>query len=115
MGGSLDDLEPYDRVLVRFSGDPVQVRGYLEAKTMFGEGEKAKSIIIRYMIVNTTSSYNELLGRPIINKLGAIVSSIHMNVKYPMDEGTIGVLIVYQRAARKCYKGSLKIEEDVCR
>jgi len=31
MGGPLDELESYERVLVGFSGDSVQVRGYLEA------------------------------------------------------------------------------------
>jgi len=72
MGGSLDDLKPYDGVLVGFSGDLVQVRWYLEAWTTFGKEKEAKTIVIRYMVLSTPSSYNVLLGRPAINKLGRL-------------------------------------------
>ena len=76
--GSVDDFEPYEGVLVGFSGDSVQVRGYVDARTTFGDGSEIKTISIRYMVVNTPSSYNILLGRPAINMLGEVVSSIHI-------------------------------------
>jgi len=81
-------------VLVGFSGDPVQVRGYLEARMKFGEERNAKTITIRNMVVNTPSSYNILLGRPAINKLGTIVSSVHLKMKYPTKEGGVRVIKV---------------------
>jgi len=71
----------------------------VEARTTFGERDEAKTIRIRYMVVNTHSSYNILLGRPIINKLGAVVSSVHMRMKYPTDRGTMGTIKVDQRTA----------------
>jgi len=42
----------------------------VEARTTFGDDSEIKIISIRYMVVNTPSSYNILLGRPTINKLG---------------------------------------------
>jgi len=36
MGGSMDELEPYEGVLIGFSREPVQVCGYLEARITFG-------------------------------------------------------------------------------
>jgi len=75
------------------------VCGYLEARTTFGERDEAKIIRIRYMVVNTHSSYNILLGRPTINKLGAVVSLVHMRMKYPTDRGTVGTVKVDQRTA----------------
>lgn len=86
----MDDLEPYDGILVGFSGDPIQMCGFLEARTKFGEERSVKTITIRYMVVNSLYSYNILLGRPAINKLRAIVSSIHLKMKYPTKEGGVG-------------------------
>jgi len=114
MGGSVDELDPYEGVFVTFSGDPVQVRGYFEARTTFGEGSEVNTINIRYMVVNIPSSYNILLGRPTINKLGAVVSLVHMKMKYLMDRHRVGVIRVNQRSARKCYEGSLKNNKKRC-
>jgi len=60
------------------------------------------------MGVNTPLSYNVLLRRPIINALGAVVSSVHMKLKYPTDKGGLGVIRVVQIVTLKCYEGSLK-------
>jgi len=108
MSGSLEELKPYEGVLVRFSGDPVQVRGYIQARTTFEDDSNTKTINIRYMVVNTPSSYNILLGRPTINKLGVVVSSVHMKMKYPTDRSRVGVIRMSQNMARKCYERSLK-------
>ncbi|XP_020201791.1 uncharacterized protein LOC109787663 [Cajanus cajan] len=67
-----------------------------------------KTVIIRYLVVSAQSSYNILIGRPTLNKLGAIVSTSHLKVKYPLPNGDVGVLKVDQEVARKCYKDSLK-------
>jgi len=86
----------------------VQVWGYLDARTTFGEGKEAKTINIGYMVVNVPSSYNILLERQTINKLRAVVSFVHMKVKYPTDSAKVGVIRVNQKSARKCYEGSSK-------
>jgi len=56
---------------------------------MFGEGDTAKTIDVKYMVVNVLSSYNIILVWPAINELGVVVSSIHMKVKYPCDNGLV--------------------------
>jgi len=43
IGGSLEELEPYEGVLVGFSGDPVQVRGYIQARTTFEDDSNTKT------------------------------------------------------------------------
>jgi len=63
------------------------------------------------MVVNTPSLYNILFGRPTINKLRAVVSSVHMKIKYPTEVGDVEVIRVKQRSARKCYEGSLKYKK----
>ena len=57
--------------------------------------------------VNT--SYNALLGRPSLNKLGAIVSTPYLAMKFPTDQGGIATIHADQRTARECYVASLKL------
>ncbi|XP_020235769.1 uncharacterized protein LOC109815456 [Cajanus cajan] len=103
-----DRLIPYAGTLVGFAGDQVIARGYADLETNFGEGVQMKTVVVRYLVVNAQSSYSILIGRPTLNKLGAVVSTSHLKVKYPLPNGTVGVLRVDQEVARKCYGDSLK-------
>ncbi|XP_020235084.1 uncharacterized protein LOC109814954 [Cajanus cajan] len=47
------------------------------------------------------SSYSILGGRPTLNKLGAVVSTPHLKLKYPLPGGKVMVLCVDQEIARK--------------
>jgi len=108
-----DQLRPFDGVLVGFSGDQVEVKGCVDLRTTFRDKEDAKTIFIRYIVVNTPSSYNLLLGRPSINKLGAVVSTVHLKMKFPTDDGKVLTLSVNQEVARKCYEDSLRSRRKV--
>jgi len=52
-----DQLKPFDGTLVDFNGDQ------MELWTTFSDGENTNTITIKYIVVNTPSSYNMLLGR----------------------------------------------------
>jgi len=51
-------------ILVGFSGEHVEVRGYMNLRTTFIDGTLARTVVDEYMVVNTPSSYNLILGRP---------------------------------------------------
>ncbi|XP_027902747.1 uncharacterized protein LOC114162932 [Vigna unguiculata] len=109
----MDQLKPFDGVLVGFSGDQVEVKGYVDLRTTFRDKEDAKTIFIRYIGFNAPSSYNLLLGRPSLNKLGAVVSTVHLKMKFPSDDGKVLTLSVNQEVARKCYEDSLRLRRKV--
>jgi len=69
---------------------------------------------IRYLIVNFCSAYNILLGRPALNRLGVVASTRHMKMKLPSLEGGVITIKSDQKAAKKCYKNSLKTKRGVC-
>ena len=48
-----------------------------------------------------------LLGRPSLNAIRAILSSYHMVIKFPMENG-VGMVRGNQRVARECYLASMK-------
>jgi len=103
-----DQLKSFDGVLVNFSVEQVEVRGYINIRTTFTNNHASSSIVIRYLAVNTPSSYNLLLRRPSLNKLGVVVSSIHLIVKFPTLEGEIVTLRVDQKIAQKCYESNIR-------
>lgn len=104
-----DQLHSFNGVLVNFSEDPVEVRGYADLQTTFSDESATKTIIVRYIVVKAPSSYNLLLGQPSLNFLEAIVSITHLKVKFLTNEGEGVTLRVDQAIARKCYKYSLKM------
>jgi len=53
--------------LLGFVGESVEIIGYVDLRTTFGEGENAKTIVIKYIVVYARSSYNIILGRPALN------------------------------------------------
>ena len=62
------------------------------------------------MVINANTSYNILLGRLSLNKLGAIVSTPHLAMKFLSLSGDILTIHVDQKVARECYAKSLRVE-----
>jgi len=80
----------------------VEVRGYIELRTTFTNEVASRTEKIRYLVVNAPSAYNILLGRPTLNRIGAVPSTRHMKVKLPS-----------MKEAKKCYENSLKNKRSV--
>ena len=111
---SPDQLRPYGGCLYGFAGDQVEVRGYIELRTTFTYGLASCTEKIRYLVVNAPSAYNILLGRPTLNRTGAVPSTRHMKVKLPSMEGVVITIRSDQKEAKKCYENSLKNKRSVC-
>ena len=62
---------------------------------------------VRFLIVDTPSAYNILLGRPSLNSIRAIPSAYHMVIKFH-TVNRVGMVRGYQRIARECYSASMK-------
>lgn len=73
---------------------------------IFGWG--SSEYYIKYIIVNAHSFYNLLVRRPSYNKLGAIVSTMHLKLKLPSPDGKVMPMKLDQKVAHKCYENSLR-------
>jgi len=104
-----EDIVPFREQIIGFSGERVSTKGYVDLITTFGRGSKTKRIKIRYLVVDASTSYNVLLGRSSLNKLGAIVSTPHLAMKCPTENGEITTIYVNQKYARECYAAGLKM------
>jgi len=111
---SPDQLRPYGGCLYDFAGDQVEVGGYIKLRTTFTDGAASRTEKIRYLVMNAPSAYNILLGRPTLNRIGAMPSTRHMKVKLPSMEGVVITIRSDQKETKKCYENSLKNKRSVC-
>lgn len=85
--------------------------GHLSIEKTFGSRDHAKSIQVRCLIVNDVSPYNIIIGSPSFNALEAVLSTIYLTLKYPLEEGRVGIVKGDQGIARKFYKYSLRLKK----
>ncbi|XP_025664789.1 uncharacterized protein [Arachis hypogaea] len=83
------NLPPSSGELVGFSGERVSIRGYIWLQTTFGEYPNSKTIDIQYLVVDCRSPYNIILGRPSLNAFNAIVSTVHLCVKFLSQDNKV--------------------------
>ena len=106
-------MRPYDGCLYGFAGDQVEVRGHIELRTTFTNVTTFRTANIKYLVVNASSAYNILLGRPALNRIRAVASSKHMKMKLPSLEGTVITIKSNHKEANRCYENSLKTRREV--
>ncbi|XP_057756246.1 uncharacterized protein LOC130975468 [Arachis stenosperma] len=82
-------LQPSGEKLAGFSGEKVPIAGYEWLRTILGEPPSSKTLDIQFLVVNCVSSYNIILGHTSFNSFGAIVSTIHLCVKFPLQDNTV--------------------------
>lgn len=80
-------IVPYNEQLVGFAGERVDTRGYLDLHMRLGIGRGTEEKNVRFLLVEASTAYNVLLGRPCLNSFGAIVSTPHLTLKYPTGRG----------------------------
>ncbi|XP_047171701.1 uncharacterized protein LOC124839814 [Vigna umbellata] len=110
MNLSKDIIAPFNEQILGFVGERVDTRGYVDLRTSLGTERGAKELKVRFLLVEANTSYNALLGRPCLNAFRAIVSTPHLTLKYPSNEGRICTVNADQRMAWECYVAGLKME-----
>ncbi|XP_022868526.1 uncharacterized protein LOC111388096 [Olea europaea var. sylvestris] len=95
-------------------GDGIIVpEGVVKLPLTLGSGKEQITVITSFQIVRSSIAYNAILGRPLLNKVKAIVSTFHLAMKFPTSHG-VGVVRGNQAAARQCYVTCVReIKTDV--
>ncbi|XP_027941019.1 uncharacterized protein LOC114194807 [Vigna unguiculata] len=101
-------MVPYDEPIYGFSGEKVSTRGYIDFHTVFRDGAQTKTVPIRFLIADTPTSYNVLLGRPSLNTFCTVVSTPHLAMKFPSPSSDILTIHGDQCLACECYMASLR-------
>ena len=110
MGIGRAQLIPMNALLVGFGGTKVFL---LEAVTLSATVDDYPQQITRdvtFLVVNCSSAYNSILGRPTLNSWKAATSAYYLMIKFPTEYG-IGELRGDQVAAHEYYIAMLEMED----
>ncbi|XP_072064672.1 uncharacterized protein [Arachis hypogaea] len=102
------ELKVYPDTLYGLGDMPIKPLGFIPLHTTFGKRENSKTLSIDFIVVDVGSAYNALIGRTTLNRLGAVVSTLHICMKFPTPKG-IATVRGDQKLARKCYNESLNL------
>ena len=67
---------------------------------------------MNFLVVDCSSSYNAIIGRPALNSWKAVTSTYHLSVKFPTEHG-VGQVQGDQLVAKECYLTMLAMDEQV--
>ncbi|KAM6590714.1 hypothetical protein CsatA_013319 [Cannabis sativa] len=90
-------------VLVGFCGEQKHSDGEVILH-VYAEGVNLQT---KFLVVDSPSTYNAILGRPWIHSMKAVPSTYHQVIRFPIKWG-VKEIWVAQKATRDCYQNSLK-------
>ena len=67
---------------------------------------------MNFLMVDCSSFYNAIIGRPTLNSWKAVTSTYHLPVKFPTEYG-VGQVQGDQLAAKECYLAMLAMDDQV--
>nr|XP_023870391.1 uncharacterized protein LOC111982992 [Quercus suber] len=107
-----DQLHPACLPLIGFGGMKVQPVGTITLPVVVGSYPQQITKEVNFRVVDCSSSYNAIIGRPTLNSWKAVTSTSHLSVKFPTECG-IGHAQGDQLAARECYLAMLAMDEQM--
>ena len=73
--------------LVGFSGMKVQPVGTITLPVVVGTYPQQVTRNVSFLVVDCSSSYNAIIGRPTLNSWKAVTCTYHLSVKFPTEHG----------------------------
>ena len=95
--------------LVKFNESSTQPFGMIERLVLMGIHPQQVSTITNFIVVEASSAYNVILGRPTLNRARAVVSTHSLFIKFLTPKGT-KILMGDQATTRSFYITSLRRE-----
>ena len=96
------DLEKYDSPLVGFDGRMVIPCRMIRLPVQAGD----KEVQVDFIVVEAYSLYTTILARPWLHVIGAVLSTLHLKVKFP-TQGKVRELVGSQAMAWQCLRAAI--------
>ena len=97
LGLKPEDLTKYDTSLVGFNGKIVVSKGHIKLLVV----TEGKEVMASFIVVSAISPYTVILGWPWIHAMGVVPSTLHLKIKFPIEDG-IAVVRVNKQVAWQC-------------
>ena len=105
-----DLLCPVNSPLVGFGEMKVQPIGTATLPMVVGAYPQQTTKDVNFLVVDCSSSYIAIIGKPTLNSWKAVTSTYHLSVKFPTEYGVEQVQ-GDQLATRECYLALLAMDE----
>ena len=107
-----EHLVPTNAPLVGFGGTKVYPFGAVTLLVTFGDYPQQIIKDVTFLVVDCSSTYNAIIGRPTLNSWKVVTSTYHLMIKFLTEYG-VGELRGDQLAARKCYIVMLEMDDHL--
>ena len=107
-----DCLIPINAPLVGLGGIKVYPLGEVMLLVTIGDYPRQITKDVTFLVVDCSSTYNAIIGRPTLNSWKAITSTYHLMVKFHKKYG-VGELRGGQVAAHECYIAMLEMDDHL--
>ena len=104
-------LSPTNAPLLGFGGAKIFPLGAITLIVTAGDYPQQITREVTFLVVDCSSTYNTIHGRPTLNSWKAVTSTYHLMIKFPTEYG-VGELRGNQVAARECYIAMLEMEDQ---
>ena len=105
-------LVPTNAPFVGFGGSRVFPLGAVTLSAIVGDYPQQIIKDVTFLVVDCSSAYNAIIGRPTLNSWKAVTSTYHLMIKFPTDY-EVGELRGSQMAVRECYVAMMEMEDQV--
>ena len=112
MGISRERLIPTNAPLVGFGGTRVLPLGAITLSVVVGNYPQQIAKDVTFLVVDCSSVYNAIIGRPTLNSWKVVTSTYHLMIKFPTDY-SVGELRGNQVAARECYMAMMEMDDHL--
>ena len=99
-------------LLVRFGGTKIYPFGTITLPVMIGDHPQQITRDVTFLVIDCSSTYNAIIGRPTLNLWKVVTSTNHLRIKFP-TEYKVGELQGEQVAARECYITMLEMDNHL--
>ena len=82
-----DQLHLVNSSLVGFGGMKVQPVGTIMLPMVVRAYPQQITKEVNFLVVDCSSSYNAIIGRPTLNSWKVVTSTYHLSIKFPTDYG----------------------------
>lgn len=110
MGLKVPDLKPLSAALYNFTRGSIQPLGSIQLALTVENFPRQCTIMTELLVINRSSKFNAVIGRPSLGELRAVTSIHHLMVKFPTPKG-IGCMQGELQEAHECYNRSITIVE----
>ncbi|XP_021756652.1 uncharacterized protein LOC110721771 [Chenopodium quinoa] len=98
-----NNLEQVSHPLVGFGGGVINPIWRIDLLVRIGDKKKCKSLVVQFLFLKDLTAYNNVIGRPTLNAIKAVIVPALMLIKFVCEDGSVDTLYGDQQTARDCY------------